>query len=266
MYVELKAALKAAVLDPPLAFGIVKDGVSLRLSPPPRSRTLIGTHHKVLTVYMARVFRAYAFITGQSFCRATRSPVEYDKNVILNGHSTFDFQSVTRPFRGIHIRRDPRDLLVSCVHYHLKSSELWLHREGHWGLEGSTYQHELRALRNMEERLIFELDHEGGAIIDGMSSWDYSKPEFVELRYERIVATDGIAYVRESLDQSALFDLREIMLLEKLFNIFSTLGVLANRQHIRNAKPSQWKEYFTPKVEKRFAERFGPALARLGYR
>jgi hypothetical protein len=117
----------------------------------------------------------------------------------------------------------------------------------------------------MEEQLIFELDHEGGAIIDAMSSWDYSKPEFVELRYERIVAPDGIAYVRASLEQSTLFDLQETMLLEKLFKIFSTLGVLAKKQHIRNAKPSQWKEYFTPKVEKRFDERFGPALARLGY-
>jgi hypothetical protein len=118
----------------------------------------------------------------------------------------------------------------------------------------------------MEERLIFELEHEGGAIIDSMSCWDYSKPEFVELRYERILATDGIAYVHESLHQSGLFDLREIMLLEKLFKIFSTLGVLANKRHIRNAKPSQWREFFTPKVEKRFDERFGSALAKLGYR
>jgi hypothetical protein len=117
----------------------------------------------------------------------------------------------------------------------------------------------------MEERLLFELDHVGGRVIDQMMSWDYSRPEFVELRYEGIVGEGGLRYIRESLDQSALFDANECAVIVNLFKIFSTQGVLAHRQHIRNPRPSQWKEHFTPSVERRFHERFGQALEKLGY-
>jgi hypothetical protein len=129
----------------------------------------------------------------------------------------------------------------------------------------SLYQKELRALKNMEERLLFEIDHAGGGNIEQMASWDYSRPEFVELCYERIVPPEGFRYFRESLDESGLFEVNECMLLEKLFRIFSAHGVLAHKRHIRNPKPSQWKESFTPSVEDRFNERFGKALDKLGY-
>jgi hypothetical protein len=214
---------------------------------------------------MARIARAFAVISGQTFCRGTHPNVDYNKDVIHDTHSVIDFKEISTPFRGIHVRRDPRDLLVSSAHYHLKSSEKWLHEEGHWGLHGTTYQQELLALNTMEERLLFEIDHAGGGNIKQMASWDYSRPEFVELRYEAIVAPDGFRYFRESLDQSGLFELNECMLLEKLFRIFSTQGVLAHKRHIRNPRPSQWKESFTPAVEDRFHKRFGQALNKLGY-
>ena len=98
-----------------------------------------------------------------------------------------------------------------------------------------------------------------------MAAWDYGRPEFVELRYERMVEPCGIHYIRESLDQSGHFDTNECMLLEKLFKVFSAQGVVAHKRHIRNPQPSQWKEYFTPVVERRFCERFGGIVEKLGY-
>ena len=265
---ETKAALKGAVLDPPLVFAILKDGLKLRMgrsSEPPK--TLVGTHHKVLTVYMARVFRAFSVITGQSFsnCRPSYPHVGYDKDVIVDYHSAFEFEQVTVPYRGIHIRRDPRDVLVSCVLYHLKSTEGWLHEEGNWGFHGSTYQKELRALGSMEERLIFEMDHVGGNVMKQMVAWDYAKPEFVELTYEHIVSEEGLDYIRAELGQSKLFDEKETAVIVNLFKIFSLQGVLAKKRHIRNPTPSQWKEHFTPKVEQEFHRRFDSALVMLGY-
>jgi hypothetical protein len=264
MYMEMKAAVKGAILDPTLILSIVTDAVRLRLGRSPvRVKTLVGTHHKILTVYMTRVFRAFSVITGQTFSISPH--VEYDKEVLVDYHSKFEFGRVTVPFRGVHVRRDPRDVLVSCVLYHLKSSESWLHREGGWGFQGSTYQKELRALKSMEEQLLFELDRVGGRVIEQMTSWDYSRPEFVELRYEGIVGEDGLRYIRESLDQSALFDANECAVIVNLFKIFSMQGVLAKKGHIRDPRPSQWKEHFTPAVERRFYERFGQALEKLGY-
>jgi hypothetical protein len=266
MYVETKTALKGAALDPRLTLAIVKDAIRLRrkhVAVP--AKTLIGTHHKVLTAYMARVSRAFSVIKGQTFCRATSPYVDYDKDVILDYHSTFELDKVAAPFRGIHIRRDPRDVLVSCVLYHLKSSEPWLHEEGNWGFSGSTYQKELRALGSMDERLLFELDHEGGSIIEGMTSWDYTRPEFVELGYESIVGHRGMEYIHESLIRSGLFDTTECSLLVNLFRIFSAEGALAHKRHIRNPRPSQWTDHFSPAVEHRFGARFGKALEYMGY-
>jgi len=266
MYREVKAAVKGALLDPRLVLGITRDGLRLRKTVPShRVQTLVGTHHKVLTVYMAQVFKAFAVVSGRSFCNATSPNILYDKEVICDHHSTFEFNKLVSPFRGIHVCRDPRDLLVSCAHYHLKSSERWLHEVGRWGLHGSTYQGELRALNTMGERLLFELNHEGGKIVEDMFSWNYSRPEFVELRYEEMVAKGATKYVCDSLQKSGLFLTEECALLEKLFVIFSTQGVLAQRRHIRDARPLQWKQHFTPEVEQEFRKRFGSAMVKLGY-
>jgi hypothetical protein len=266
MQAEIRAALRGALLDPLLVLAIGRVGLRVRRSQTNQSvKTVVGTHHKVLTAYMARVSRAFAVIGGRSYSRGAHPDIQYDKQVLHDEHSTFDFTQLTGPFRGIHVRRDPRDVLVSCAHYHLKSSEPWLHEEGNWGLDGSTYQQTIRALPTMEERLLFEIDHSGGRSIARMAAWDYARPEFVELRYERMIQPAGIRYIRESLDQSGHFEANECELLEKLFKVFSAHGVVAHKRHIRNPRPSQWKEYFTPAVERRFYERFGGILKKLGY-
>lgn len=267
MYIETKAALKGAVLDPRLTWSIARSGIRLRAGTRTKNvRTLIGTHHKVLTAYMARVFRAYSVIAGRSFCRATYPNVDYEKEVIMDYHSRFELDRISGDYRGVHIRRDPRDVLVSCVLYHLKSTESWLHEEGNWGFVGSTYQKEIRALTSMEDRLIFELDHEGGRIVDGILSWDYARPEFVELKYESVVADAGMEYIYESFSDSGLFNSTECALFVDLFRLFSAReGVLAHKKHIRNPRPSQWKEHFSSNVERRLLERYGDRMEELGY-
>lgn len=103
---------------------------------------MIGAHHKTGTFWMLTVFSAVASYYDLKFCRLENkaylrgSSGNFD--IFLDYHSKFDFEK-PYDYKGLHIIRDPRDVIVSGCFYHTKSSEKWLHikRKDFGGL---TYQ------------------------------------------------------------------------------------------------------------------------------
>lgn len=223
----------------------------------------IGTHHKVLTVFLSRVFRSFAAITGRQYSIGTGAEIDYQSSVLIDHHSAFLRDAIRSPFCGLHVTRDPRDLVVSSAFYHTKSSEAWLHKPMDV-FEGKTYQEMILSLPNTEARLIFEIDNAAGFGIREMLNWQPC-PEISEVRYDQLVTPKGDR-VFSALIAPWPLALDEKRLLVELFRYFS-LGNPGARQtrHIRNAASGQWRAHFTPAVISHFHNRFPDAVERLGY-
>jgi hypothetical protein len=231
---------------------------------PVQPRLLIGTHHKVLTVFLGRVFRAFAMVANRSVSQGRGAEVDYRCEILLDHHSEFDLSRVAPPYAGLHVVRDPRDLLVSATFYHQVSDEPWLH-VAQPEFSGRTYQQQINSLHDMESRLLFELDHSSGMNIEQMLAWSGGKPGFAELRYDELVGAAGAETFDRMLDSWNL-ERRDARVLSGLFRYFSLDGAGArNNRHIRNADTGQWRKHFTPAVQAKFDARFPDAARRLGF-
>ncbi|KAA5604047.1 sulfotransferase domain-containing protein [Roseospira marina] len=233
-------------------------------SPDGDTQILVGTHHKVLTVFFNRTFRTFGFLTNRRVSSGTGDALRLDADIILDHHAYFRGFQPGRPFRGLHVIRDPRDVLVSSANYHLKSAEGWLHvRRPEFG--DQTYQEHIRSLPTMEARLLFEIDHASGETIRDMHSWYEGRPGFRELRYEDLVTERAVAEFSQAVADWPLSD-KDRDLLIAVFDYFSIRGRGSRRNaHIRNPSPGQWRQHFTPPVLARFTEAFGPVVEDLGY-
>ena len=263
---ELQTALKGIVASPLRTAAVARAGLVLRYQRPFRDyQNLVATHHKVLTVYLARIFKGYSRVTGQSFSMGSRAnPMDYKQDILFNQHSKFELSKFHKPVRGIHVRRDPRDVLVSSTLYHMKSKEPWLHRPGAFGVTESSYQEKLNSLQTMDQKLEFEMQHAAGQCISDMQNWNYGQANIAEFRYEDLMSAEAPQLFSDELIKVGFAEL-EGELLGNLFILFSSQGKLANRKHIRNPKSQQWKDYFTPAIEQQFHERFPNVLTKLEY-
>ena len=101
---------------PPLLYKMAKIRLEKLLERSKSSPTqiLIGTHHKVLTVYFIRVFRVFAMATGRTISVGMGEDNDLSCDIVIDHHSRFPDTANTSGARGIHVTRDPRDLLISC--------------------------------------------------------------------------------------------------------------------------------------------------------
>jgi hypothetical protein len=223
---------------------------------------LVGTHHKCLTVFLSQIFKAFSVLTGKSFSSGRGRYLDYSKYILFDHHSEFDFGKLNSTFCGVHVRRDPRDVLVSAAFYHLTAKEKWLHEE-YSGFPGKTYQEIVNSFPSFEEVLLFELNHAAGDVINTMVTWNYEDDRFCEFSYEELISSGGMEVFITRV--SGRFPESYTNLMGLLFELFAYNGPLARRTHIRNPSSGQWKKHFTPRVHDAFNERFGEGLARLGY-
>src|SRR5690349_8119257 len=121
---------------------------SLDLSNETRERPpliLVGTHHKTGTVWMGSLFRQLAERLNRAYFIGNPKDVSEDVDIFQHVNSGFNLpfmarlEEGSRAWRGIHIIRDPRDVIVSGCFYHQKSAEKWLHLPLE-KFEGRTYQ------------------------------------------------------------------------------------------------------------------------------
>lgn len=114
------------------------------------------------------------------------------------------------------------------------------------------------------------MDHVSGAEIERMLAWDYGRPEFLELRFEDILGAERRAF--ERIFEWYGFGPRECRLAGRIAARLSgsrlrrLIKRLRGGRHIRWGSPvGQWRDYFTPRVEAYFRERFVDAGWKLGY-
>lgn len=226
-------------------------------------KILVGTHHKVLTTYMTSIFYSFAQITNRTISVGMGNQVDYNADIIIDHHSQFDFSKINFEYVGVHIRRDPRDIVISSGFYHKHSNERWLHVP-HDEFGGKTYQQYVNAINSIEDVFLFEFDHAAGTTIRDMLNWNYERG-FVEFKYEDLVTPDGGSVFRLEINQWPLSTF-EKSLLGGLFNYYSVFSSRVKKnKHVRNPRSGQFQQHFTEKLQQEFVARFPDALNKLGY-
>lgn len=225
---------------------------------------LIRTHHKTGTVWMLRVFQGIADALNLRLCHLLTGFVP-DADLYLASHAPFPSELTEGSFRGLHLIRDPRDVILSGMHYHRKSAEEWLHIPRS-DLGGLTYQENLNSLDD-DERLYFEMREAGYWTIRTMLEWDYEDDRFFEARYEDLVEADGPALFSEILNFLGISGDGAERSLEvfRQNSLSLTNYVKLGDSHIRSGRPRQWQTSFRRRHGERFLEIMGDCLSRLGY-
>jgi hypothetical protein len=234
---------------------------------------VVATHHKTGTVWMDGVFKTIANDIGARYVdfrlqydelpQALRSPFvlfNYDSN--FRDHADLlDRDDV----RIMHLIRDPRDVLISAMHYHKKSAESWLH-EPVPGYDNVTYQRRLKSLPTKFEQYVFEMEHSTAGTLCDMSRWQYGRANCFEARYEDLRQDTSLTYWAK-IAAFLGFDEAESNTCGQRFwqnSLFGGLPRLGNK-HVRSGAVAQWKREFTPELAYAFLERFPNALQQLGY-
>jgi Sulfotransferase domain len=234
---------------------------------------VVATHHKTGTVWMDGVFKAIASDLGARYVdfkaqygqlkEALRAPF-----ILFNNDS--DFRAYSHilgrdDVRILHLIRDPRDVLISAMHYHRKSTESWLH-EPVPGYNNITYQRRLKALRTKFHQYEFEMDHSTAGTVQGMLKWRYGRSNCFEARYEDLRQDEQLAYWSK-ITTFLGFEEAEQETCSRRFwenSLFGGLSRLGNK-HVRSGDVAQWKREFTIKLAYAFLARFPGALQSLAY-
>jgi hypothetical protein len=227
------------------------------------SRALIVhcCHHKVATVWFGRVLRAVGEEYGLEVFVGRQNQLPRKAGIFIETHSRLE-PATLRPFRGSHIVRDPRDVVVSAYFYHRHANEAWL-TSPQDDLDGRSYQQLLQSL-SKDDGLLEEIRMRSDAVA-GMARWRAGDPRILEVRYEDFVADEAGQF--RALFRHYGFSERAVERAVKIAAQFgrSQLQARGARRHIRSGMPGDWRNHLTEKHRVAFKERFGDVVSRLGY-
>ena len=234
---------------------------------------VVATHHKTGTVWMDGVFKAIAGDLGARYVnfrseRGKLGDFDHEPFIIFSYDSDFrDFSSLLdrEDVKILHLIRDPRDVVISSMHYHKASRESWLH-EPIPGYDNLTYQRALHNLPTKFAQYIFEMENSSASTLRDMVSWRYGRTNCFEARYEDLRQDTALVTWQRILTFLGL-DAEEQAIGSQRFwqnSLFGGLSRLGNR-HVRSGSVAQWRREFTPELAAAFLKRFPRALQSLGY-
>lgn len=244
---------------------------------------------------LAKVFREICTSFGWRFKKVIglAEQVPTDADVVLFILSLIDLSQVTTPYIGMHVIRDPKDVIVSGYLYHMRCSEDWCinenpdatepilfpnlpwseqHKPEEWkriyldSLRDKSYQ-QILLEKNESDGLLFELYHYGFWTIQSMLEWDYNNPVVREIRFESIMSNydETFREIFEYFDFSKTQIRRALLIAAREDLSRKSKRQLRANPHISSPNTTKWAEYFTQSHKDTFKDHFGDALSRLGY-
>jgi len=242
---------------------------------------LVRTHHKTGTAWMGAVFRNLATLLKINYydisthTECSDSTVKSNKLyisrlinnkencIVFEFHNKYDLGNLNKSFlKGLHIIRDPRDVIISAARYHAWSKEEWLHEPSdEYG--GLTYQQKINSIESIEDKLIFEMDNTAGWVISCMT--DFCDQEvFTTVKYESLIK-DYEMRLWHDLSIRLGLEGEEIALSQLAFYRNSLFGMKNKPTHVQDGTACQYKNFFNRTVLEYFNNKFPDALNKLGY-
>jgi hypothetical protein len=226
------------------------------------------SYHKVGTVWFKRILHAVARHHGLNFevvgPDSAPSPLT---DIFLQRKSKIDLGNLPS-YRGSHIVRDPRDIVVSAYKYHLWTSEALVH-EPRTEFGERSYQQELLRL-NESDGLALEIERCAPQFAD-MSQWDYTNPNISEVRFEDVRSDEQSEFARIFRHYGFT---EEVVARSLSFVEYFSFNKSKQRQearghtgpsHLRSAIPGEWEEVLEPRHKDRIKELCGEFLIHRGY-
>lgn len=227
-------------------------------------------YHKVGTVWFQRVLTKIANRYGLVMYAGEQENIPDNADIFLQGHSCLDPSSL-RHYRGSHMVRDLRDVIVSGYFYHKWTKEEWVHvaKEEY---DGKTYQQHLNSLSQADgisaeiRRFATSTDSDFQNIL----SWDFDDPNFIEIKYEDIMSNEAEVFERifnhYGFGSSAISECLSIADSLSFKNVKkSSKEKKKAKSHLRSGKTGEWKDLFGEAQKELFKELLGDALIKLDY-
>ena len=231
-------------------------------------------HHKVGTVWFQRVLSSVAGFYGLRF---TEMPTSYgasgpvarlasDIDVVVYDRAN-DFRPGdlgARVYRGSHLIRDPRDVVISGYHYHRRTDEAWV-REPKDRFGGLSYQAFLNTV-DEHDGLMAEIERSARSSIAEMAGWSYSTSEILELRYEDAIRDEVGTFTRLFRFYGFTDDgVGQGLKIVEQFSRGHGRQAGGADPHVRSGDPGEWRRHFDADHIARFKELTGDLVVRLGY-
>jgi hypothetical protein len=230
-------------------------------------------HHKCGSTWVSHVLRSIATRLGLEHFHA-HGAYEFDRD-LKAVHRAQGFDLITYvnanflyvrdlSVRGIHVVRDPRDLIVSAYYSHLHS-----HPTDGWP--------ELEEIRRhlqqvpLETGLLLELEFCSG-VMSNILSWPAEAEGILLIRFEELIENNLDGF-RRMVDFLGLLDRLGPEALTAIVDEWSFKqlsggrdpGETNNRHHYRKGIAGEWKAHFSPAVCWAFKKRYNEILVRFGY-
>jgi hypothetical protein len=239
----------------------------------------------------------------ETFSRHEMGAYLRDANTSFVGALTADWAQVESlpSFRGVHVIRDPRDIIVSGYFSHKNS-----HPVNHLP-HMAAHRERLRSV-SKDEGLLLEMEYAASEMED-LATWNYDHPDILEIKMEELTARpyEGFIEIFDFLglldDEAGAYALAQRLQLfgralrnrlSAVHPSLSTLrqpspvsgelllgrvydhrfekkaggrdkGVADAQSHYRKGKAGDWTNHFTPEHVQAFKENFGDLVAKLGY-
>lgn len=203
-----------------------------------------------------------------------------DKSKIISVNNVpIDFDRLI-DYKGTHLIRDPRDLLVSGYRYHLWCEEPWVRVPMDKGLIKVLQIDDLniKILKNESyQSLLGRVDKEIGLWLEynwrqphfkQMESWNYSNPNILELKYEELFNNEVAVF--ERIFKFIGFQPEQIKNSIKYVEQYSFAklkkeGGTGKNKHARYGKSEQWKEELPSSLVHIFKSNQSTLLEKLEY-
>jgi len=232
--------------------------------------------HKCATRYITTVLVNYAKYTGLNFYDASlpepRSLDWYFKNYkgdvdIMRAapytntiRETLEKYSVK--YRGFHVVRDPRDMIISAYfsHCHSHPTRYLFQQE---------YFERVRSIPQ-EDGISEEIELSGWHELNDMMTWDTDAENILELKFEDIV-TEPLKIYTKVLEFGGFVVKEEI--LTEILNQLTFKSLSGGRSpgeedaghHFRKGISGDWKNYFSENHVRQFNEKYSRLLEKYGY-
>jgi len=270
-----------------------------------KTRLVYFGHHKCASAWINQLIAkicAYLDISHQAVFTPSRFQDDLEKFVEENdiqfltyGNANYHYVKQLNNYKGFHVVRDPRDVLVSAYFSHQYS-----HPTNNWP-ELAQHRSVIQSLPK-DEGLLLDMAF-NKPFLDDMLSWDYQTVNVLQFKYEDFIRDPfhnfitvfkylGIM-VENPLDYLQLFSYKAFRRVSRQFGHPVTLhnpklsndnlayylnsidfkqasggrekGQEDPKSHYRKGIPGDWINHFKPQHIAYFVNHYNPVLLKLGY-